>query len=208
MHYFGGMRGLFMEKKKTRKEQAKMTRARILEVCKQLLKERTYEEINIADICEIARISVGAFYHHFPSKDSIVIEIYRDIDSIFAEDVFPEVEKYPAAEAIVSYLDKMGEYAELYGIDFITNLYKAQINHGNEFYMSDHRGLPQQLLKLIKRAVKENVLKAEVDEECLMNDLLMITRGGVYHWCVCGGKVEVRENIRRLTGGYLKMYLN
>lgn len=197
-----------MEKKMTRKEQAEMTHARILEVCKQLLKERTYEEINIAEICKIAQISVGAFYHHFPSKDSIIIEIYRDVDYIFEKDVLPEVETYPAAEAIVSYLSKMGEYAEFYGIDFITNLYKAQIDHGNEFYMSERRGIPQKLLELIKRAAEENVLKSDVDAECLMKDLLMITRGGVYHWCVCGGKVEVCENIRRLTSGYLKMYLN
>lgn len=197
-----------MEKKRTRKEQAEMTRTKILDVCRKLLKEHTYEEISIMDICEEAQISVGAFYHHFISKDSIVVELYRDIDTTFEEEVFPVLEKYPAAEAVMLYLDKMGEYAEIYGIDFITNLYKAQMNHGNEFFVSDDRGLPQILLKLIRRAIENGEIKKDIDAEQLLKDLLMITRGVIYHWCVCGGKVAIRENIRRLAGGYLKMYLN
>ena len=84
-----------MEKKRTRKEQAEMTRTKILDVCRKLLKEHTYEEISIMDICEEAQISVGAFYHHFISKDSIVVELYRDIDTTFEEEVFPVFEKYP-----------------------------------------------------------------------------------------------------------------
>ena len=166
-----------MEKKRTRKEQAEMTRTKILDVCRKLLKEHTYEEISITDICEEAQISVGAFYHHFISKDSIVVELYRDIDTTFEEEVFPVLEKYPAAEAVMLYLDKMGEYAEIYGIDFITNLYKAQMNHGNEFFVSDDRGLPQMLLKLIKRAIENREMKEDTDAEQLLKDLLVITRG-------------------------------
>lgn len=86
-----------MEKKRTRKEQAEMTRTKILDVCRKLLKEHTYEEISIMDICEEAQISVGAFYHHFISKDSIVVELYRDIDTTFEEEVFPVLEKYPSS---------------------------------------------------------------------------------------------------------------
>ena len=59
-----------MEKKRTRKEQAEMTRTKILDVCRKLLKEHTYEEISIMDICEKRRFR-SAHLPPFISKEAL-----------------------------------------------------------------------------------------------------------------------------------------
>ena len=78
-----------MEKKQTRKQQALQTRANILAVCTRLLREHTFDELSITMICREADISVGAFYHHFKTKSDIIVELYRDVDAIFMNDVLP-----------------------------------------------------------------------------------------------------------------------
>lgn len=76
-----------MEKKQTRKEQALQTRSNILTVCTGLLREHTFDELSISMICREADISVGAFYHHFKTKSDIIVELYRDVDDVFVNDI-------------------------------------------------------------------------------------------------------------------------
>lgn len=122
-----------MEKKQTRKQQALQTRANILAVCTRLLREHTFDELSITMICREADISVGAFYHHFKTKSDIIVELYRDVDAIFMNDVLPACCLLPPLEAILQYLCEQCGYAETMGIDSIKNVYKAQIDNGNAF---------------------------------------------------------------------------
>ena len=61
-----------MEKTSTRKEQSMKTRLKILDVALDLFKEKGIDSVKVTDICQAAGVSVGAFYHHFPSKESII----------------------------------------------------------------------------------------------------------------------------------------
>ena len=93
-----------MEKKQTRKEQALQTRSNILTVCTGLLREHTFDELSISMICREADISVGAFYHHFKTKSDIIVELYRDVDDVFVNDILPVCRQLPPLEAILQYL--------------------------------------------------------------------------------------------------------
>ncbi|MFQ7538122.1 MAG: TetR/AcrR family transcriptional regulator [Clostridium sp.] len=84
-----------MEKKQTRKEQALQTRSNILTVCTGLLREHTFDELSISMICREADISVGAFYHHFKTKSDIIVELCRDVDDVFVNDILPVCRQLP-----------------------------------------------------------------------------------------------------------------
>ena len=196
-----------MEKKQTRKQQALQTRANILAVCTRLLREHTFDELSITMICREADISVGAFYHHFKTKSDIIVELYRDVDAIFMNDVLPACCLLPPLEAILQYLCEQCGYAETMGIDSIKNVYKAQIDNGNAFFASNARGLPNGLRLLLQRAVKERCLKANTDIEKLLEELLIMRRGVIYYWCIRNGEIDMRSYIYHMAEGYLQAYL-
>ena len=54
------------------------TRARILESAVRLFADKGYDATGVAEICVAAEASKGAFYHHFPSKQSIFLELFRN----------------------------------------------------------------------------------------------------------------------------------
>lgn len=54
------------------------TQDRIVNACKDLLREREFEEITVADIVQRARSSLGAFYARFPSKEALLPALYDD----------------------------------------------------------------------------------------------------------------------------------
>ena len=57
---------------------AEATRESILQAAVDVFSIRGYEATGVAEICETAGTSKGAFYHHFPSKQSLYLELLQD----------------------------------------------------------------------------------------------------------------------------------
>ncbi|MBN2549793.1 MAG: TetR/AcrR family transcriptional regulator [Anaerolineales bacterium] len=51
------------------------TRARILSAAIELFSREGYEATGVAEICQAAGVSKGAFYHHFPSKHDVFMQL-------------------------------------------------------------------------------------------------------------------------------------
>lgn len=192
-----------MEKKVTRKEQAINTRKKILTVCTEILSKHTFDEMNITMICKKANISVGAFYHHFKNKADIIIELYRDVDVYFMEEILPVCLEEEPIEGLIHYLCEQCQYAQRMGVDSMKNVYKAQVDNGNSFFASNDRGLPEGLRELLVRAQISGRLKQSVDIEVLQEQLLILSRGVIYYWCIKDGKMDMPHYVRQMAKNYL-----
>lgn len=51
------------------------TRSRILEAALRLFSQSGYEAASVDDICAAAGVSKGAFYHHFPTKQAVFLQL-------------------------------------------------------------------------------------------------------------------------------------
>jgi AcrR family transcriptional regulator len=58
-------------------QRSEKTHARILETARSLFARNGYEATGVAEMCAEARISKGAFYHHFPSKHAVFMELLQ-----------------------------------------------------------------------------------------------------------------------------------
>ena len=54
---------------------SKETRNKIIEAANQLFSKTGYDATGVAEICQVAGVSKGAFYHHFPTKQAVFMEI-------------------------------------------------------------------------------------------------------------------------------------
>lgn len=72
-----------MARVKTRAEQKDATRARLLAVARRVFSQHGYEATSIALVCRAARVTHGALYHHFQSKDvlfaAVVAEVFNEV---------------------------------------------------------------------------------------------------------------------------------
>jgi TetR/AcrR family transcriptional repressor of nem operon len=57
-------------------------RERLIQCGRELMLERGYTAVGVAELCERARVNKGSFYHVFPSKQDLALEV---IDSFWAE---------------------------------------------------------------------------------------------------------------------------
>ncbi len=56
-------------------QRAEETRARILDAAEESFSRSGYDPTSVDDICVRAGVTKGAFYHHFPSKQAVFIEL-------------------------------------------------------------------------------------------------------------------------------------
>ncbi len=72
-----------MRKPRSRAEQKEVTRARLLEVATRLFTQHGYDATSIGMVCQKARVTHGALYHHFPSKlelfEAVLAEVMQGI---------------------------------------------------------------------------------------------------------------------------------
>lgn len=54
-------------------QRSEETRNRILEAANLLFSKNGYDATGVAEICQAAGVSKGAFYHHFPSKQTVFL---------------------------------------------------------------------------------------------------------------------------------------
>jgi AcrR family transcriptional regulator len=59
-------------------QRSEETRARIMEAAVKKFAGAGYEAASVDDICTEAGVSKGAFYHHFPSKQSVFLALMND----------------------------------------------------------------------------------------------------------------------------------
>lgn len=196
-----------MGKLTSRQIQAQNTKQHIIEVASNLLKDKTLDEISIKEICVAAKISVGAFYHHFENKEAIIMEIYKNIDSHFKSDIIPQLINDNPIDAILDYLSAQCEHALNAGLDLVQNTYKAQMNNASSFFLSNDRGLPNGLNSLIIKAKEYGIIREDLSVDVITNELLIISRGCIYHWCVSNGESNLIETVRSIAGNYLKSCL-
>jgi AcrR family transcriptional regulator len=62
----------------SRQQRGLDTRARILEAAVRCFARTGYDGTGVAEICDEAAVSKGAFYHHFPSKQAVFLAVLHE----------------------------------------------------------------------------------------------------------------------------------
>lgn len=196
-------------KKTSRQIQAEETKTIIISAARELLKEKSFSEIKITEICERANTSVGNFYHHLTNKAGIIVELYKEVDVYFYNELLPKYLAYDdAIEAIIDYTSEQCNYAKVIGLDLTIHIYKAQIDNGNTFFLNNERGLPHGLFELVEKAYNKNLLKKDADISQIQSEILIMARGIIYYWVTSSGNFEITNLSKVMVRNYLKAYLN
>lgn len=102
--------------KTTEKKQVKR-RKEIIEAIMPTLEQIPLDELSIKDICTIAGISVGTFYHYFERKEDLGIAVLMKADEYLACNVFPHMTSYNEIENLRIYGMGITRYVSDIGVE-------------------------------------------------------------------------------------------
>lgn len=105
-----------MDYQTRRQLQSSSTRDHILQTALSLMKERGFDDVSIREICREAQVTTGAFYHHFSSKDVLLLNCFSPLKgylqkALAAADDAPPVEKLRLL--VTAYADYMSREGAL-----------------------------------------------------------------------------------------------
>lgn len=110
-----------------RKDKSQAMREKILNTATQLFIQKGSEKTSMQDIAQTAGISKGAIYHHFKSKDEIVLAVIRSRQELMEEEMkqwFKVTENLTGREQLQAILKSNLESQTARAIDGIVDEYE------------------------------------------------------------------------------------
>lgn len=189
---------------------SQQTKEKIYQAAMNLLHEYGYEYITVNNICRIAEVSTGSFYHFFDSKDTLIANFFYE-----AYEKMPRVEKQfdNPIDQIVDGLCFYAEFCQNQGLDFIRHFYtpfnkamdsRIGLNSNGTFdlpYLAE-------AAKNIQAAVDSGFLNENTDSHQLAKDMCTIVKGIIFEWCTSDGSYSLKDKAYSILSNYVRAYCN
>lgn len=193
-------------RKTNRQLQAERTKHKIYVNARKLIVEYGFDNVTVDEICKQCGISKGLYYHYFKSKADIIIEGYSECDEYFETHVRNSMTKENYIDRIVEFIDHQLNYAENLGIDVIIQAYKSQIQHGNDFFISEGRTLPLILKEIIADGQQKGDIRTDIEADYIENFILKFSRGLIYDWCLHNGKYNIKDSAHEAVSRLVELF--
>ncbi|RGT73411.1 TetR/AcrR family transcriptional regulator [Ruminococcus sp. AF18-22] len=192
-----------MKPQTNRQKQAVATKQKIFTCALALFAKKTYETITVQEICSTAEVSVGAFYHHFKSKDDILEEGYHLFDAQAEEewDHFHPDDSIDRIRFLVSIqtnsMSKMGPFAAM-------QYFKNQLSCSEKYILNPSRFFYKKIQESIQSGIDSAVLNGSAAE--ITEEILCLTRGIIYDWGLHEGSYSLENRTAKMLDILLEHY--
>lgn len=175
-----------------------------------LLHDYGYEYVTVNNICRMAKISVGSFYHYFSGKDELLAGFFSEAFDRYRQDN-PE-SSGDMIEDIIQYFCSYCDFCEEQGLNFLRSFYTPYNSSTSMMQNRAHDGTfaspaMNDTVKKLIQCKSEGILTEDAEPLIIANDLSIITKGSIYHWCISGGGFRIRDVNERLLRRYIHSYL-
>jgi AcrR family transcriptional regulator len=131
-------------KKRKRLNEKRYSKAlSIAKVAAQLFSEKGYLETSVDDIADAAKMSKGALYHYFPTKDEILYFVLDNNGNLMLENLKEELEKIGDGFSKIQFI--ISRHINLY----LNNMFESKT------FINERHCLPPKYFKAIKKKEEE-----------------------------------------------------
>jgi AcrR family transcriptional regulator len=183
-----------------RAAKSRQTKQHIFEAAEELLKKGGYEQLSVRNICSLANVSNGSFYHYFRSKDDMLAEFLMQNHETRNDE---QDETLPLLEYIVAkYMHHVDDCFRM-GIEFTANYYNPK-NQSFNVYTRRPGDYPIDLYgPKIAEAQGQGLITSSIPVFNILEDIRSIVIGNVFIWCSSGGLFDLKGNLERMLRQYL-----
>jgi len=157
------------------------TRNHILEVAMHLFSKTGYDATGVAEICQAAGVSKGAFYHHFPSKQAVFMALLNSyLNSIETGFNLMRQQTHAIPDSIIQMAELAGTLFQTADIHLSIFLeFWTQANHDPQVWetaIAPYRRYQSYFASMIQEGIKEGSLKS-IDAELAGRVLVSLAIG-------------------------------
>lgn len=161
------------------------TKNHIMDIALELFKTKGYDNVSVDLIVKESKTSKGSFYQHFPSKSSIFMIRFMEIDEHYVH-IYEEIKKeYSSAiERLEAFSFAMFQCIEKkLGKDLMRVIYSsAIISNEHSFFKDGNRKLYVILHQIIEDGKKDNSIRNIDSQNEFFQIIVQSFFGAIYYW--------------------------
>lgn len=183
------------------------TKDKLLNAILELVREKGYQNVTVRDICRRAGVSSGSFYHHYGSKEALVLEAYLHIDRQLTQEMLTACNQLPPLEALRRLMELHIRFvAERIGVEML-DYYRVLLDGMDISSYSPQRPYYRAMVQQMERCIRERVVIWDGPAEDLVDYCMHTLRGLIFDWALhqCTYDLEARfqKNFSLLVRGLL-----
>ena len=179
-----------MKAETSRHRQAVATKLKITQTAIGLFKEHGYDAVTVKDICQAAELSIGAFYHHFSSKDDIINVGHEQVDNML-EDRLKRDAARGWRDEILYIMEETGKLLQELGWYFIAQAYRHMLVVNEKYTLSRERRVFDRVKAEIVKAQALGELDPAILPDLYTETILRWVRGIIFDWCLREGGYDL-----------------
>ena len=180
-----------------RQKQAIATKQKLYDTVMRLGEKKNFADIRVVDICNEAHVSVGTFYHYYPSVSAVFQEQYQNYDKYIVEAINNDSKNCTTEyDSILRLFELKYEYVSENGVQLIVRQYSghfAQIESANSVFYSKERITYKTLIGLLISGREKGDFRLEDSPEFIADALLIYSRGITIDWALQNGSYDLIE---------------
>lgn len=136
---------------------------------------------------------IGAFYHHFQSKEDVIKDSYKQVDSLL-EDKFENIKYEDTFKTIYSLIEESSEITLFYGYKLSMHVYTNQLIAENKYILDENRFLYKCLKETVEKGLSNKEIVSDLTSKEITDMIMRLARGIVYDWCLHEGNYNLTEH--------------
>lgn len=177
------------ESMQTNPKRSLTTQTNILHAATRLTKMNGWESTTIRSICTEAGVSIGAFYHHFASKQELINHAFILFDATLNENL-PN-DDVPPLEAMKNVLMVQTAFIVREAGSLIIEYYKNILTDEDRSAADPDRLYYKRVLMHARQAETAGQLRSEFTPQYVTELLIKFVRGCIIDWCLHNYKYDV-----------------
>lgn len=183
------------------------TKKMIFDQATKLFKEKGYYNVSIEEITSALNLSVGSFYHHFKSKDELVLIWADDLDLQYNEyyDKIKDCLKYNAVDKIREMMFFSISIYSYWGNEFteVSYSYMMREQKASMRMLNPDRSYFKIINDLVEEGKLKGLIRTDINTKQMVSDIIMVARGAIMDWCINGGTGDIRSRSSTLVCSYI-----
>lgn len=185
-----------MDYHQRRREQARQTEQAILNAAGELSRESSFDKVSIRDICRRAGITTGAFYHHFPSKEALLVKGFSSLDAYMEQHMAGHGED-PPLERLHLLLAGYAGFFQEQGHELVSRYYQHRLTTPSFASMAPSRFTLRAMLECLREIDGAGMLIPGQSPEWVAEFLFRHFRGVVIDWVLHQGSYPLLPKLEQ-----------
>jgi AcrR family transcriptional regulator len=190
-------------------QRSEETRNHILEAATHLFSKTGYDATGVAEICQVAGVSKGAFYHHFPTKQAVFMELLNTyLNGIETGFTLMRQETGNVPQAIIQMAEIVGSLFQTTDIHLPIFLeFWTQANHDPQIWeaaIAPYRRYQSYFAEMIQEGIDEGSL-LPIDAHLAGRVLVSLAMGmlmqSLFDPQITNWQTEARQSMELLMNG-------